>query len=70
MHSDHNHEHDFDVMDDITEVDTHRTMVLLSEMISMDGQELADIVAFVHDGEAQSQITTDDIPAKFAEMLP
>jgi len=43
---------------------------LLGEMISLDGQELADIVAFVHDQELQSRITVADIPPKFREMLP
>lgn len=42
---------------------------LLGEMISLDGQELADIVGFVHDQEAQSQITVADIPVEFREML-
>lgn len=43
---------------------------LLGEMISLDGQELADIVAFVHDQEVQSRITVADIPHKFKEMIP
>lgn len=144
MHADHEHGHDFEVMDEITEKDMDRTMDLLvdiglvvpnmdsqrgadaflekgcvvchsvngiggeigpsfdaedmpdpmnafefaarmwrgapamaqmqedllGEMIALDGQELADIVAFVHDEEVQSQISSDDIPAKFAELLP
>lgn len=143
MHADHDHAHDFEVMDGISEDDMHRTMDflidiglvvptmdsqrgavafidkgcivchavndvggevgpsfnagdmpqpmnafefaarmwrgapamaqmqedLLGEMIALDGQELADIVAFVHDEDAQMKVTADDIPAEFRGLL-
>lgn len=43
---------------------------LLGEMIALDGQELADIVAFVHDAEAQSGVTVSDVPAEFIDLIP
>lgn len=43
---------------------------LLGEMITLDGQELADIVAFVHDERAQSNVTLADIPPEIREMIP
>lgn len=42
---------------------------LLGEMIALDGQELADIVAFVHDTDEQKTVSADDIPAEFRELL-
>ena len=143
-HADHDHAHDFAVMDEITEEDMHRTMDLLmdiglvvptmdskrgadafmnrgcivchavngvggeigpsfdavdmpkpmnafefaarmwrgapamaqmqedlfGEIIEIDGQELADIVAFVHDDEAQAKISANDIPEVFKILIP
>ncbi len=43
---------------------------LLGVMIAPGGQELADIVAFVHDEREQSFISTADFPAEFREMMP
>ena len=144
MHADHDHAHDFEAMDGISEDDMHRTMDflmdiglvvpkmdsqrgadafmekgcivchavngvggaigpafdaadmpqpmnafefaarmwrgapamaqmqedLMGEMISLDGQKLADIVAFVHDGDVQTQVSFGDIPEEFRELIP
>lgn len=144
MHADHEHEHDFEVMDNISAEDMQRTMELLmdiglvvptmnsdrggqiymakgcivchsvkgvggevgpsfdaadmpqpmnafefaarmwrgapamsmlqedllGEMITLDGQELADIVAFVHDADSQASITQADIPEEFRVLIP
>lgn len=144
MHADHDHAHDFEVMDGISEEDMHRTLDflmdiglvvptmdshggaeaflnkgcivchsvngvggdigpsfdadempqpmnafefaarmwrgapamaqmqedLLGEMIEINGQELADIVAFVHDKEAQNEITADGVPEEFRMLIP
>ena len=42
---------------------------LLGDVISLNGQELADIIAFAHDAEEQSRLTRDGIPAQFREMI-
>ena len=143
MHADHDHAHDFEAMDGISEEDMHRTMDflmdiglvvptmdsqrgaetfmekgcivchavngvggeigpafdaaempqpmnafefaarmwrgapamaqmqedLMGEMIALDGQQLADIVAFVHDGDAQSEISLGDVPEEFRDLI-
>lgn len=43
---------------------------LLGEMIALDGQELADIAAFVHDGSVQGGISEADIPDKYRALMP
>ncbi|RYH09616.1 cytochrome c [Tropicimonas sp. IMCC6043] len=43
---------------------------LLGEMIALNGQELADIVAFVHDADVQSEISKDDIPGELRDLVP
>lgn len=43
---------------------------LLGEMITINGQELADIVAFVHDQEVQAGISQEDIPEKYRALVP
>ncbi|MDD9920840.1 MAG: c-type cytochrome [Boseongicola sp.] len=43
---------------------------LFGEMIQLDGQQLADIVAFVHDEGAQSEVSADQIPANFRDLIP
>jgi cytochrome c551/c552 len=144
MHSDHEHAHDFEAMDDISEDDMHRTMDflmeiglvvptmdstrgaetffdkgcvvchsvngvggevgpsfnaddmpqpmnafefaarmwrgapamvlmqenLMGEMIDLTGQELADIVAFVHDAHAQEHVSAADIPEAYRDLIP
>ena len=43
---------------------------LLGEMISLDGQDLADIIAFVHDQDVQKGLSKADIPQAYRELLP
>ncbi len=42
---------------------------LLGEMISLNGQELADIVAFVHDEAVQAGISAADIPDQYRDLI-
>ena len=42
---------------------------MLGEVISLSGQEMADIIAFVHDEEAQAQLSADQIPDEFLELI-
>lgn len=42
---------------------------LLGEVISLDGQDLADLVAFAHDAEEQKEVTADQIPERFQEII-
>ena len=49
-------------------------MVMMQEaelggQIDLTGQELADIIAFVHDPEEQRRFSAADIPAAMAEMM-
>lgn len=49
-------------------------MVMMQEdelggQIDLTGQELADIIAFVHDPEEQRRFSAADIPAEMAEMM-
>ena len=37
--------------------------------IELSGQELADLVAFAHDGDEQAHLTADQIPEKFRAMI-
>ncbi|WP_436644262.1 c-type cytochrome [Microbaculum sp. FT89] len=41
----------------------------LGEPIAFDGAELADIIAFVHDAEAQRQFSASDIPAGVRDLM-
>ena len=43
---------------------------LFGEMINLNGQELADVIAFVHDAHVQSHITATDIPEQFIDLIP
>ena len=43
---------------------------LLGEMIAINGQDLADIIAFVHDEDAQKEISPEDIPEEFRVLIP
>lgn len=43
---------------------------LFGEMITITGQELADIIAFVHDAGAQATVSAADVPDAFREFLP
>ncbi|MHA1564393.1 MAG: c-type cytochrome [Alphaproteobacteria bacterium] len=42
---------------------------VLGEIITLDGQELADLVAFAHDEAAQATLTTDQIPERFRDLI-
>ncbi len=42
---------------------------LLGEAISLDGQDLADLVAFAHDAEEQAKLTEDQIPERFHSLI-
>lgn len=42
---------------------------LLGELISLNGRELADLVAFAHDAREQQELTEDQIPERFRELL-
>ena len=41
----------------------------LGEQIELNGQELADIIAFVHDAREQAKLTRDQIPEGIARMM-
>lgn len=41
----------------------------LGEQIELDGDELADIIAFVHDVKAQSKFSEDDIPPRIKDLI-
>jgi cytochrome c2 len=41
----------------------------LGEFISLTGEELADLIAFVHDAHEQEELTVEQIPARFQEIL-
>ncbi len=42
---------------------------LLGEAISLNGQELADLVAFAHDAVEQARLTGDQIPERFHGLI-
>ena len=42
---------------------------LLGEVISLDGQDLADLVAFAHDSEEQERLTEDQIPKRYHGLI-
>ncbi len=41
----------------------------LGEQIDLSGQELADVIAFVHDASEQAKLSEDDIPKSIAAMM-
>jgi cytochrome c len=41
----------------------------LGEFINLTGEELADLVAFVHDADEQEELSTDQIPERFMKMI-
>lgn len=41
----------------------------LGDVISLTGQDLADIVAFAHDEGAQRKLDKDQVPAKYRELI-
>ena len=42
---------------------------MLGEVIALDGQDLADLVAFAHDAEEQARLTKDQIPERFHSLI-
>ncbi len=42
---------------------------ILGEVILLDGQELADLIAFAHDAEEQARLTHDQIPVRFHKLI-
>lgn len=42
---------------------------MLGEAISLDGQDLADLIAFAHDAAEQAKLTEDPIPEKFHSLI-
>lgn len=42
---------------------------VLGEMISLDGRDLADLVAFAHDEAEQRKLDADQIPARYRELM-
>ncbi len=42
---------------------------LLGDVITLDGQELADIIAFAHDEQAQAKLSADQIPERYRDLL-
>lgn len=43
---------------------------LFGEQIDLDGQDLADLVAFVHDETVQASLKAEDIPDNMKELIP
>jgi len=43
---------------------------LFGEQIELDGQDLADLIAFVHDETVQASLKAEDIPDKMRELMP
>jgi mono/diheme cytochrome c family protein len=39
------------------------------EVVALDGQELADIIAFAHDETEQSKLTAEQIPERYRDAL-
>lgn len=39
------------------------------EVISLDGQELADLIAFAHDAEEQKKLSVSEIPANYLKKI-
>ncbi len=42
---------------------------MLGEAIALDGQDLADLVAFAHDETEQAKLTEDQIPERFHSLI-
>ena len=42
---------------------------LFGEVISLDGQDLADLVVFAHDPEEQAKLTEDQIPERYRSLI-
>lgn len=42
---------------------------MLGEIIALDGQDLADLIAFAHDAKEQKRFSSDQIPKKFQALV-
>lgn len=42
---------------------------ILGDVITLDGQDLADLVAFAHDEDEQAKLDESDIPEKYRELI-
>ncbi len=42
---------------------------LLGDVVALDGQDLADLVAFAHDSEEQARLNADQIPERFQTVI-
>ncbi len=42
---------------------------MLGDVISLDGQDLADLVAFAHDAEEQARLTEGQIPDRYHSLI-
>ena len=42
---------------------------LMGEVISLSGQDLADLVAFTHDESVQSEVTAEQIPTRYHDLI-
>lgn len=42
---------------------------LFGSSISLNGQELADIIAFAHDGKEQSQFSINEVPEEYRKLI-
>lgn len=42
---------------------------MLGEVISLSGQDLADLIAFAHDAEEQKELSTAQIPERFRKLI-
>ena len=42
---------------------------LFGEPVALSGQELADIISFVHDEEEQSKLSADQVPEEYRELI-
>ncbi len=42
---------------------------MLGEVVALDGQDLADLVAFAHDAKEQARLTEEQIPDSFRKLI-
>lgn len=42
---------------------------ILGEIVALDGQDLADLIAFAHDEVAQAELSTDQILERFRDLI-
>jgi len=42
---------------------------IFGEAIQLDGQDLADLVAFAHDEEEQAELSADQVPERYRELI-